>query len=100
MHRASVIGRFRRGHREHCRSAGQTLDDIVADLLLAQQYPVSMMSCSAFIPSEDSPYRAEPAGSLDLTLATMALMRIMNPRVLMPTTSSLEKPGRTDSIGD
>jgi biotin synthase len=70
---------------------GQSLDDIVADLLLAKQYPVSMMSCSVFIPSEDSPYRDEPAGSLDLTLTTMALMRIMNPRVLVPTTSSLEK---------
>jgi biotin synthase len=70
---------------------GQSLDDIAADLLLAKQYPVSMMSCTVFIPSEDSCYRDEPAGSLDLTLATMALMRIMNSRVLMPTTSSLEK---------
>ncbi len=72
---------------------GQSLDDIAADLLLVKQYPVSMMSCSAFIPAEDSPYRAEPTGRLDLTLATMALMRIMNPRALMPTTSSLEKAG-------
>ena len=72
---------------------GQSLDDIAADLLLAKQYPVSMISCTAFIPSEDSPYRAEPAGSLNLTLAAMALTRIMNPRVLMPTTSSLEKAG-------
>jgi biotin synthase len=31
-------------------------------------------------------------GSLDLTLNMMALMRIMYPGRLMPTTSSLEKP--------
>ncbi len=70
---------------------GQTLEDIAADLLLAQTYPLSMVSCTAFIPSEDSCCRDEPMGSLDLTLATMALMRIMNPSVLMPATSSLEK---------
>jgi len=70
---------------------GQTLEDIATDLLLIKQYPVSMTSSTVFIPSEDSWFRAEPAGRLDLTLATMALMRIMNPRVLMPTTSSLEK---------
>ena len=31
-------------------------------------------------------------GSLDLTLNLMALMRVMYPHRLMPTTSSLEKP--------
>ncbi len=70
---------------------GQTLEDIAADLLLVQQYPLSMVSCTAFIPSEDSCCRDEPMGSLDRTLAVMALMRIMNPSVLMPATSSLEK---------
>ncbi len=44
---------------------GQTLEDIAADLLLVQQYPLSMVSCTAFIPSEDSCCRDEPMGSLD-----------------------------------
>jgi biotin synthase len=71
---------------------GQTLDDLVDDLLLLGKYDLSMQSCSVFIPGERSKYRDEPMGSLDLTLNMMALMRIMYPRRLMPTTSSLEKP--------
>lgn len=71
---------------------GQTLDDLVDDLLLLGEYDLSMQSCSVFIPGESSKFRDEPMGSLDLTLNMMALMRIMYPGRLMPTTSSLEKP--------
>ncbi|MFA6148380.1 MAG: radical SAM protein [bacterium] len=71
---------------------GQTLDDLVDDLFLLGEYDFSMQSCSVFIPNERSRYRDEPMGSLDLTLDVLALMRIMYPRRLMPTTSSLEKP--------
>lgn len=71
---------------------GQTLDDLVNDLCLLGEYDLSMQSCSVFIPGERSKYRGEPMGSLDLTLNVLALMRIMYPRRLMPTTSSLEKP--------
>lgn len=71
---------------------GQTLDDLVEDLFLLGAYDLSMQSCSVFIPNERSECRDEPMGSLDLTLNVLALMRIMYPRRLMPTTSSLEKP--------
>ncbi len=71
---------------------GQTLDDLVDDLLLLGEYDLSMQSCSVFIPNERSKCHDEPMGNLDLTLNVLALMRIMYPRRLMPTTSSLEKP--------
>lgn len=70
---------------------GQTLDDLVNDLRLLGTYDLSMQSCSVFIPGERSKYRGEPMGSLDLTLNVLALMRIMYPQRLIPTTSSLEK---------
>jgi biotin synthase len=70
---------------------GQTVTDIARDLMLARTYNFSMNSTSVFVPSERSKYRDEPFGDLEITLNTMALLRIMNPKRLMPTTSSLEK---------
>lgn len=69
----------------------QTLTDIVKDLLFIHRYNLSMNSTTVFIPAETSVYRNEPHGDIDITLNAMALMRIMNPKRLMPTTGSLEK---------
>lgn len=69
----------------------QTLDDLVNDLKLAHELPLAMNSTTIFIPAENSDFANEPAGNPNYTLNMMALMRIMNPSRLMPTTSSLEK---------
>lgn len=69
----------------------QTTDDLVADLKLIATLPLEMNSTTIFIPAENSAFEHEPAGNPDTTLNFMALMRIMNPHRLMPTTSSLEK---------
>lgn len=70
---------------------GQTVDDIVDDLLLMGEYDLTMNSCTVFIPGEACGYRDEPIGDVDFAFNAMALMRIMNPDRLMPTTSCLEK---------
>lgn len=70
---------------------GQSIQDIADDLLFVHKYNLSMNSATIFVPAEGSLFENEPYGDLDLTLNTMALMRIMNPERLMPTTSSLEK---------
>ncbi|UCH15119.1 MAG: radical SAM protein [Bacteroidales bacterium] len=70
---------------------GQTITDIANDLTLMHKYNLSMNSATVFIPTESSAYMDEPVGDLNLTLNTMALMRIMNPGRLIPATSSLEK---------
>ena len=69
----------------------QTIDDLVADLQLAHQLPLGMNSTTIFVPAENTPFAEMPAGDPNLTLNMMALLRIMNPQRLMPTTSSLEK---------
>lgn len=69
----------------------QTLEDLVDDLKLVHELPLSMNSATIFIPAENSDFANEPAGNPIHTLNMMALMRIMNPHRLMPTTSSLEK---------
>ena len=70
---------------------GQTMQDIVNDLLFLSEFDLMMTSTTVFIPGEDSDYRAEPVGDLDTVLNFMALMRILYPKVLIPSTSSLEK---------
>lgn len=69
----------------------QTIDDLVSDLKLVSALPLDMNSATIFSPAENSYFEHEPAGDPNLTLNFMALMRIMNPHRLMPTTSSLEK---------
>lgn len=69
----------------------QTIADLVEDLKLIAKLPLEMNSTTIFSPAENSYFENEPAGNPDLTLNFMALMRIMNPQRLMPTTSSLEK---------
>ncbi len=70
---------------------GQTMDDIIGDLELIHRYPLTMSSSTVFIPGEETVLHGEPMGEVDVTLNTMALIRIMNPNRLMPTTSSLDR---------
>lgn len=69
----------------------QTVEDIVNDLLFIRHFKLTMISTSVFIPGEDSRYWNKPKGDLNITLNYMALMRIMYPEMLIPSTSSLEK---------
>ena len=70
---------------------GQSLDDVVDDILLLGKYDLSMMSCTVFIPGEMCNYVNQPMGDVEIALNQMALMRIMYPKRLMPTTSCLER---------
>jgi biotin synthase len=82
---------FRIGSGNIVGLPGQSVDDLVSDLQLAHKLPLGMNSTTIFVPAENTPYANEPAGDPHLTLNMMALLRIMNPHRLMPTTSSLEK---------
>ena len=70
---------------------GQTLDDLVGDLLLLGNYPLAMQSTTVFIPGEGCAYSGEPMGDLDTTLNLIATMRVLYPNRLIPTTSALER---------
>lgn len=90
IHNLCKIG-FRVGSGNIVGLPQQTLDDLVSDLELAHQLPLSMNSSTIFVPAENSDFANCPAGNPNYTLNMMALLRIMNPDRLMPTTSSLEK---------
>lgn len=82
---------FRIGSGNIVGLPGQTIEDLVSDLKLAHKLPLAMNSTTIFVPAENTPFEHKPAGDPNLTLNMMALLRIMNPQRLMPTTSSLEK---------
>jgi len=48
-----------------------------------------MIGIGPFIPHKDTPFAAEPAGSLNLTLKMIALTRLILPKALIPATTAL-----------
>ena len=89
LHLLQELG-FKVGSGNMVGLPGQTIEDIVDDLLLIGQEKLAMMSCTVFIPGEACDFRNEPAGDVEVALNFMALMRILYPDRLMPTTSALE----------
>lgn len=77
---------------------GQTLDDLVNDLILTTKFDISMVSATKFIPSENSEFKNEKGGDIDLTLNFIALLRILHPNCLIPTTSSLETKDKNGQL--
>lgn len=69
----------------------QTLDDLVSDLELINKLKLSMVSATKFIPNNFSEFKDTPAGNINLTLNFLALLRIIKPDCLIPSTSSLEQ---------
>ena len=69
---------------------GQSIDSLVEDLLLLKELDLPMGSTSPFIPNEMSRFSSRPIAELNLTLNFMAILRILCPAMLIPSTSALE----------
>jgi biotin synthase len=67
----------------------QTIDSIVADLEFIKEFQPHMVGIGPFIPHHSTPFAKEPAGSLELTLYLLAIVRLMLPDVLLPATTAL-----------
>ena len=70
-------------------SPGQTAEHLVEDLLFLQELQPHMVGIGPFIPHKDTPFKDEKAGTLELTLFLLGLVRLMLPKVLMPATTAL-----------
>ncbi len=68
---------------------GQTVDALVADLLLMEQFNPHMIGIGPFIPHHQTPLGNHPAGDLNLTLTMIAITRLMFPDALIPATTAL-----------
>lgn len=70
-------------------SPGQTLSDIAQDLAFLGELEPHMVGIGPFIPHHDTKYAKEKAGSVELTLFLLSVIRIMLPKVLLPATTAL-----------
>ena len=70
-------------------SPHQTPAHLARDMEFMGQFQPAMVGIGPFIPHGDTPFRAEPAGSSELTLFLISLTRIMLPTVLLPSTTAL-----------
>ena len=70
-------------------SPHQTARCLAKDLAFIQAFKPDMCGIGPFIPHRDTPFRAEPAGSLELTLFLLSVIRLIHPPVLLPATTAL-----------
>ena len=70
---------------------GQTIDHLVDDIMFEIDLRPDFVSSSPLIPNEDTPTENAEIGSIDMTLNTMAMLRIALGDPLIPTVSPLEK---------
>lgn len=75
---------------------GQTLENIIADLRFIKELEPQMVGIGPFLPHKDTPFGGEKAGSAELTVYLLAIIRLMVPSVLLPATTAL---GTADTGG-
>ena len=59
------------------------------DLKFIETFKPDMCGIGPFIPHHDTPFRDRPAGTLELTLFLLSVIRLIHPAVLLPATPAL-----------
>jgi len=80
----------------------QTMEHIVADLRYLQQLEPDMIGIGPFIPHHQTPFADKKQGDLHLTLRLIAILRLMFPNALLPSTTalgSIHPEGRKMGLG-
>ncbi|MGN1467484.1 MAG: [FeFe] hydrogenase H-cluster radical SAM maturase HydE [Ruminococcus sp.] len=67
----------------------QTAENLVSDLLFIKELKPHMVGIGPFISHRDTPFRDMSSGSLELTLKMLAIIRLLLPNVLLPSTTAL-----------
>ena len=70
-------------------SPNQNAECLAEDLLFLKDLEPQMVGIGPFIPHHDTAFAKEPAGSVDLTLYLLSVIRILLPKVLLPATTAL-----------
>ncbi|NLE65495.1 MAG: [FeFe] hydrogenase H-cluster radical SAM maturase HydE [Elusimicrobia bacterium] len=79
----------------------QTPEIIADDILLMKDLDLDMIGIGPFIPNPDTPLAGEKGGCLDLTLRTLALIRIVTRNAHIPATTamgSIDPQGRQKAL--
>jgi biotin synthase len=74
---------------------GQGERELLANFEVARQLPLDGCSVSPFIPGDETPLAKSPVADIDLTLNSMAALRLMRPDWVIPAVSALNlaEPG-------
>lgn len=74
----------------------QTFETLAEDLLFLNELKPQMCGIGPFIPHKDTIFKNENNGSVRLCLTLLSVIRLMQPKILLPATTSL---GTADSKG-
>ena len=67
----------------------QTIDNLIEDLLFIRDFKPQMIGIGPFIPHHDTPFHDKIAGTMEQTLRLIAILRLMLPKALIPSTTAL-----------
>lgn len=67
----------------------QTAENLAEDLIYINELQPHMVGIGPFIPHHDTPFKDEKAGTLEMTLLMLGLVRLTVPNVLLPATTAL-----------
>lgn len=70
-------------------SPGQTVETLYDDLMFIEELQPEMVGIGPFIPQKDTPFGDEKAGTMELTLRLLSIIRLLHPKVLLPSTTAL-----------
>ena len=77
-------------------SPGQKTEHYIKDLRFMQEFKPEMVGIGPFIPHHDTEYAGEKAGTVEMTLKLLSIIRLLLPEVLLPATTAL---GTIDPTG-
>ncbi len=67
----------------------QTAEHLAKDLKFIEEFQPAMCGIGPFIPHHATPFAEYPAGSMELTLYLLSLLRLISPTLLLPATTAL-----------
>lgn len=73
---------------------GQKLTDYVDDLMFIKNLNPEMVGIGPFIPHRDTPLNYFRRGSVEITLVMLSIIRLLLPKVLMPSSTALNTLSR------
>ncbi len=68
---------------------GQTNEHLAQDLKFIEEFHPEMCGIGPFVPHHATPFANEPAGTLELTCFLLSLIRLIQPNILLPSTTAL-----------
>lgn len=70
-------------------SPGQTTENLIEDLRFLQKLSPDMIGIGPYITHAQTPFAGEKSGTLEMTLRLVAILRLMFPWALLPSTTAL-----------